>query len=59
MLAARLHDAMDFRLEDVGKPEPPPGYVLVKTSLVGICGTDKALYTGRYKVRYPFLEWGE
>ncbi len=48
MLALALFDAYDLRLLDISNPQPPPGWALIKTIAVGICGTDKAFYTGSY-----------
>ena len=48
MKALRLYKPFDTRLEDVAEPTPSKGWVLVKTLAVGICGTDKAFYTGSY-----------
>ncbi len=50
MLAAVLYGARDLRLEE--RPYPKPlgkGWVVVETVAVGICGTDKAFYTGSYR----------
>ncbi len=48
MRAARLHAPRDLRVEEVRRPEPGSGWVLVRTEAVGICGTDKAFYRGSY-----------
>lgn len=48
MKAVRLYGPRDLRIEDVGDPKPPEGWALVKTEAVGICGTDKAFYSGTY-----------
>ncbi len=50
MLAARLYGPRDLRIEEVPKPrvDPDRGWVLVETLAAGICGTDKAFYTGSY-----------
>ncbi|RLF19083.1 MAG: zinc-binding dehydrogenase, partial [Thermoprotei archaeon] len=48
MLAARLYGPHDLRLEDIEPPRPPEGWALIKSLAVGICGTDKAFYTGTY-----------
>jgi len=48
VLAARLHGPRDLRVEEVGEPEPPPGWALVRSIAVGVCGTDKAFYAGTY-----------
>ncbi|AEM38949.1 Alcohol dehydrogenase GroES domain protein [Pyrolobus fumarii 1A] len=56
MLAARLYGPRDLRVEDVPEPKPPRGWVLVRTVAVGICGTDKAFYTGTYQLfRKPLI----
>lgn len=49
MLAAVLYGPYDIRLEKRTIPKPPNGWALVKTIAVGICGTDKAFYTGSYR----------
>jgi alcohol dehydrogenase len=46
--ALRLYKPYDLRLEDVDLPVLSEGWALVKTVAVGICGTDKAFYTGSY-----------
>lgn len=48
MLAAVLHGPRDLRVESVAEPELPEGWVLVKTAAVGVCGTDKAFFSGTY-----------
>ena len=49
MLAARLYGPRDLRVEEVPEPRlDGRGWVLVRTVAVGICGTDKAFYTGSY-----------
>lgn len=40
MKALRFHAAKDLRLEEIAKPVPGPGQVLVRNRFVGICGTD-------------------
>jgi (R,R)-butanediol dehydrogenase / meso-butanediol dehydrogenase / diacetyl reductase len=44
MRAARWHGALDVRVEDVPKPEPGPGEVLIRVERAGICGTDLEEY---------------
>ena len=51
MLAARLYGPWDLRVERVPVPEPRGGWALVRTVAVGVCGTDKAMYTGGYRLR--------
>ncbi len=48
MLAARLYGPRDIRVEDVPEPRGGDGWVVVETLAAGICGTDKAFYTGSY-----------
>ncbi len=48
MLAVKLYEARDLRVEDIPIPVPEKNWVLVKTLAVGICGTDKAFYVGTY-----------
>ncbi len=49
MLAAVLYGPRDLRVEDAPKPERlGDEWVLVKMEAVGICGTDRAFYTGSY-----------
>lgn len=40
MRAARYYGVRDIRLEELPKPEPGPGEVLVKVAHNGICGSD-------------------
>jgi (R,R)-butanediol dehydrogenase/meso-butanediol dehydrogenase/diacetyl reductase len=40
MKAARFYDKFDIRIEDVPKPEPKDGEILVDVAWGGICGTD-------------------
>jgi (R,R)-butanediol dehydrogenase/meso-butanediol dehydrogenase/diacetyl reductase len=55
MRAVRLHDAGDLRLENVDPPAAPPsGFVNVKVSAAGICGSDLHNYrTGQWITRRP------
>lgn len=41
----------DIRLEEVPKPEPGPGEVVVKVTLSTICGTDIHILSGGYPVK--------
>ena len=41
MLAARLHNARDIRIDQVNEPAAPgPGQALIRVTAVGICGSD-------------------
>jgi (R,R)-butanediol dehydrogenase / meso-butanediol dehydrogenase / diacetyl reductase len=46
MRAARWHGRGDVRVEDVPRPEPGPGQLLLRVSWCGICGTDVEEYLG-------------
>ena len=46
MLGARLHGAMDLRLERLPIPSPGEREVLVRVRACGICGSDLHLYRG-------------
>ncbi len=48
MLAARLYEPWKLVVEDIERPEPPHGWALIRSVAVGICGTDKAFFTGTY-----------
>ena len=45
MKALVLHKIRDLRLDDVPKPKPEPGQVLVRVRAVGLCGSDVHYYT--------------
>jgi L-iditol 2-dehydrogenase len=44
MRAARLHAIRDLRLEDLPKPVPGPGEVLLQVAAAGVCGSDVHYY---------------
>jgi L-iditol 2-dehydrogenase len=44
MRAARLHGIGDMRVEEVHRPDPGPGEVLLKIAAVGVCGSDVHYY---------------
>lgn len=46
-----LHAPMDLRLEDVDEVHTAPGWLKLAVERVGICGTDKALFSGDYGAR--------
>lgn len=52
MRAAVLHTPGDIRLEDVAKPSPRTGEVLLKVAAVGVCGSDlpRMLIKGAHKM---------
>ena len=53
MLAARFHGPHDLRLEEVDRPKPVPGWVVIEPAAVGICGTDAHIYAGDFPVNAP------
>ncbi len=44
MRASRLHGIRNLRLEDLPRPSPGPGEVLLKVATVGVCGSDAHYY---------------
>ncbi|MFA4639404.1 MDR/zinc-dependent alcohol dehydrogenase-like family protein [Pyrococcus kukulkanii] len=48
MRAIVLHEPKRISVEDVEDPVPKGGWIRIKVKRVGICGTDKAFYKGRY-----------
>jgi L-iditol 2-dehydrogenase len=44
MRVSRLHGIRDIRIEEVSRPTPGPGDVLLKVASVGICGSDVHYY---------------
>jgi len=55
MKAVRLYAAGDLRVEDIDPPGPPaPGWVTIRTTAAGICGSDLHNYkTGHWISRSP------
>lgn len=49
MRAAVLRAPRLIETLEVEAPKPPQGWALVRSELVGICGTDKAFYAGSYR----------
>ncbi|XP_023336628.1 uncharacterized protein LOC111707716 [Eurytemora carolleeae] len=46
MTAVRVYGKEDYRIEEIEKPVPGPGEVLVKVEAVGICAGDAKTFTG-------------
>ncbi len=42
-------------MEDVERPKPRPGEVLVRVTHGGVCGTDLKIYDGSIQVRHPLI----
>jgi 2-desacetyl-2-hydroxyethyl bacteriochlorophyllide A dehydrogenase len=53
MRAAVWNGPEDLSLQDVPVPELKMGEVMIKTKVVGICGSDLEVYSGRYKQSKP------
>ena len=51
MRALVLHSPKDLRLEEIDDVGPGRNWVKIAVERVGICGTDKALYSGEYSPR--------
>ncbi|HDD56391.1 MAG TPA: alcohol dehydrogenase, partial [Nitrososphaeria archaeon] len=58
MKAAVFHGPGDLRVEEVEKPKPGPGEVLVKTSVALTCGTDLKTYLRGHPYSKPPLIMG-
>jgi len=48
-----LRAPSDLVLDEVARPQPAPGQVLVRITHSGICGTDWKIYSGSIPVTYP------
>jgi len=59
MRASRLHGIRDLRLEELPRPAPGPGEVLLKVAAVGVCGSDVHYYLegriGNQVVKAPII----
>ena len=54
MRAARIHEDLTLRLDDVQTPDPGPGEVRVRIHAAGVCGTDLHILDGMIKpTSYP------
>ena len=53
MKAGVVHAQRDIRFEDIEKPVPQPGEVLVKVKFTGICGSDVPRVNGTACHYYP------
>ena len=49
MRAARIHEDLVLRLDDIDAPTPGPGEVLVRVHAAGVCGTDLHILDGMIK----------
>jgi 2-desacetyl-2-hydroxyethyl bacteriochlorophyllide A dehydrogenase len=55
MKAMVLRAPSDLVLDEVARPQPRPGQVLVRVTHSGVCGTDYKIYNGSIKVPYPLI----
>ena len=55
MKAMVLRAPSNLALEEVACPQVPPGYVLVRITHSGLCGTDLKIYTGAIPAKYPLI----
>lgn len=46
MLAVKCHGPYDYRVEEIARPRPGPGEVLVKVGAAGICASDIKCFIG-------------
>jgi threonine dehydrogenase-like Zn-dependent dehydrogenase len=51
MRATVFHGVNDIRVEEVVRPQPGPGEVLIRVTMTTICGTDLHIVRGEYPVR--------
>src|SRR5215475_8016408 len=50
-----LRAPSELVLDEVARPQPGPGQVLVRVTHSGVCGTDYKIYNGSIKVSYPLI----
>ena len=55
MKAMVLRAPSDLVLDEVARPQPGSGQVLVRVTHSGVCGTDYKIYNGSIKVPYPLI----
>src|SRR6266540_4897096 len=54
MRAAMIHGPGELRIDEVPRPEPGPGQVLIRIRACGVCPSDVRSYTGERKSsQYP------
>ena len=53
MKAAMWRGPFELSVEDVPVPKPCKGEVLIKTMVVGVCGSDLEVYEGKFKHARP------
>ncbi len=56
MQVARLHGIREVRVEDLPKPTPGPGELLLKVEACAVCGSDIRIFNfGNDRVQYPAI----
>jgi len=55
MKAMVLRAPSTLALDQVSRPEVPPGHVLVRITNSGLCGTDLKIYSGAIPAKYPLI----
>jgi 2-desacetyl-2-hydroxyethyl bacteriochlorophyllide A dehydrogenase len=55
MKAMVLRAPSHLALDEVARPETPPGHVLVRVTNSGLCGTDLKIYKGAIPAKYPLI----
>jgi L-iditol 2-dehydrogenase len=55
MMAAVLHGKGDVRYEEVPRPEPGPGEVLIRVEAAGVCGSDVPRFLEGKARRFPII----
>ena len=55
MKAMVLRAPSNLALDEVARPEVPPGHVLVRITNSGLCGTDLKIYKGAIPAKYPLI----
>jgi len=55
MKAMVLRAPSDLVEDEVARPQPAPGQVLVRITHSGVCGTDYKIFNGSIKVPYPLI----
>src|SRR5438105_4057916 len=53
MKAARFNAIVNMRIEEVAKPVPGPGALLVRVEATGLCGSDRHMFHGEYPTALP------
>jgi 2-desacetyl-2-hydroxyethyl bacteriochlorophyllide A dehydrogenase len=55
MKAMVLRAPSDLVLDEVARPQPAAGHVVVRVTHSGVCGTDYKIFNGSIKVPYPLI----